>query len=103
MPGQEKMWNPKKSRSCFEAAPLSLSLEVRNKADYNRIVKWLTYPGLEYLFYYSPSDPASDPSAARTFIRNFFDEDREPKGERLNQELMLTEPMVRQDTRFEGD
>ena len=48
-----------------------------------------------------PFRPASDPSAARTFIRNFFDEDRELKGERLNQELMLTEPMVRQDTRFE--
>ena len=97
------MWNPRKSRSCFEAAPSNLSLEVRNKTNYNRIVKWLTYPGLDIPFLLLPFRPASDPSAARTFIRNFFDEDRELKGERLNQELMLTEPMVRQDTRFEGD
>ncbi|KAL8949935.1 MAG: hypothetical protein Q9222_004002 [Ikaeria aurantiellina] len=38
---------------------------------------------------------ASDPSAARTFIRNFFNEDRGSlQGQRLEQELMLTEPMV---------
>ncbi|KAL8716991.1 MAG: hypothetical protein Q9225_005727 [Loekoesia sp. 1 TL-2023] len=42
-----------------------------------------------------PFRPASDPSAARTFIRNFFSEERGPlQGERLQQELMLTEPMV---------
>lgn len=43
-----------------------------------------------------PFRPASDPSAARSFIRNFFSEERgaELKGERLEQELMLTEPMV---------
>lgn len=43
-----------------------------------------------------PFRPASDPSAARSFIRNFFNPDRAPQlqGERLSQELMLTEPMV---------
>ena len=45
-----------------------------------------------------PFRPASDPSAARSFIRNFFNMDRgiDMRGERLEQELMLTEPMVRQ-------
>ncbi|KAL8663918.1 MAG: hypothetical protein Q9202_003467 [Teloschistes flavicans] len=38
---------------------------------------------------------ASDPSAARSFVRNFFNEDRAPlQGRQLGQELMLTEPMV---------
>ena len=43
-----------------------------------------------------PFRPASDPSAARSFIRNFFSVERgaELKGERLEQELLLTEPMV---------
>ncbi|KAL8751559.1 MAG: hypothetical protein Q9184_006031 [Pyrenodesmia sp. 2 TL-2023] len=38
---------------------------------------------------------ARDPSAARTFVRNFFNEERGAlRGNRLEQELMLTEPMV---------
>ena len=54
----------------------------------------LTQPGLDIPFLLLPFRPTSDPSAARTFVRNFFDEDKELKGERLSQELMLTEPMV---------
>ena len=52
---------------------------------------------LDMPFLLLPFRPASDPSAARTFIRNFFSRERgtELKGERLEQELMLTEPMVR--------
>lgn len=58
---------------------------------------------LDMPFLLLPFRPASDPSAARTFIRNFFNEERSPlQGERLEQELMLTEPMVRrlQDSRW---
>ncbi|KAL8735697.1 MAG: hypothetical protein Q9181_002739 [Wetmoreana brouardii] len=50
---------------------------------------------LDMPFLLLPFRPTSDPSAARTFIRNFFNEERGPlRGERLQQELMLTEPMV---------
>lgn len=45
-----------------------------------------------------PFRPTSDPSAARTFIRNYFgggiDRSGLLEGERLLQELRLTEPMV---------
>ena len=56
---------------------------------------------LDLPFLLLPFRPASDPSAARTFIRNFFSMERgsELKGERLEQELMLTEPMVRTNSR----
>ncbi|MCJ1352458.1 MAG: hypothetical protein MMC33_002442 [Icmadophila ericetorum] len=53
---------------------------------------------LDMPFLLLPFRPTSDPSAARTFIRNFFspsDERGGPlEGERLSQELRLTEPMV---------
>ncbi|KAL8994862.1 MAG: hypothetical protein Q9169_005283 [Polycauliona sp. 2 TL-2023] len=50
---------------------------------------------LDLPFLLLPFRPTSDPSAARTFIRNFFNEERGPlHDERLEQELMLTEPMV---------
>jgi Domain of unknown function (DUF1708) len=42
-----------------------------------------------------PFRPTSDPSAARTFIRNFFDKGLALHGEYLTQELRLTEPMVK--------
>ena len=53
-------------------------------------------PALDLPFLLLPFRPASDPSAARTFIRNFFSMERgaSMKGERLEQELLLTEPMV---------
>jgi hypothetical protein len=41
-----------------------------------------------------PFRPTSDPSAARTFIRNFFDRGQALHGSFLLQELRLTEPMV---------
>lgn len=43
-----------------------------------------------------PFRPSSDPSAARTFIRNFFDPQKgvQLRGNDLIQELMLTEPTV---------
>ena len=51
---------------------------------------------LDLPFLLLPFRPASDPSAARTFIRNYFSNERGPQltGERLEQELLLTEPMV---------
>ena len=51
---------------------------------------------LDMPFLLLPFRPASDPSAARTLIRNFFSSERgfELKGERLEQELILTEPVV---------
>ena len=51
---------------------------------------------LDMPFLLLPFRPASDPSGARTFIRNFFSMEKgtELKGERLEQELLLTEPMV---------
>ncbi|KAL8708330.1 MAG: hypothetical protein Q9220_006805 [cf. Caloplaca sp. 1 TL-2023] len=50
---------------------------------------------LDMPFLLLPFRPASDPSAARTFIRNFFNDDHGSfQGQRLEQELMLTEPMV---------
>ncbi|CZS98853.1 related to morphogenesis-related protein MSB1 [Rhynchosporium agropyri] len=47
---------------------------------------------LDTPFLLLPFRPTSDPSAARSFVRNFFD--RGLKGEMLAQELRLTEPMV---------
>lgn len=51
---------------------------------------------LDMPFLLLPFRPASDPSAARSFIRNFFNPDRglQLQGDRLSQELLLTEPMV---------
>ncbi|TGO06822.1 hypothetical protein BTUL_0469g00010 [Botrytis tulipae] len=48
---------------------------------------------LDMPFLLLPFRPTSDPSAARTFIRNFFDK-RQLSREMLAQELRLTEPMV---------
>lgn len=53
---------------------------------------------LDMPFLLLPFRPASDPSAARNFIRNFFKSQYEGsshyRGEGLHQELRLTEPMV---------
>ncbi|PQE20349.1 hypothetical protein CJF30_00001656 [Rutstroemia sp. NJR-2017a BBW] len=48
---------------------------------------------LDTPFLLLPFRPTSDPSAARTFIRNFFDRGN-LRGDALAQELLLTEPMV---------
>jgi hypothetical protein len=50
--------------------------------------------GLDIPFMLLPFRPTSDPSAARSFIRNFFDKGQALHGEHLRQELRLTEPMV---------
>ena len=53
---------------------------------------------LDMPFLLLPFRPTSDPSAARSFIRNYFgggiDKSGQLQGERLLQELRLTEPMV---------
>ncbi|KAF3388008.1 Morphogenesis-related protein MSB1 [Talaromyces pinophilus] len=53
--------------------------------------------GLDIPFLLLPFRPSSDPSAARTFIRNFFNAEQKGaplQGDALIQELRLTEPMV---------
>jgi len=50
---------------------------------------------LDMPFFLLPFRPTSDPSAARNFVRTFFDRARYLHGEALAQELRLTEPMVR--------
>lgn len=63
----------------------------------------ITLLALDIPFLLLPFRPASDPSAARTFIRNYFNPSFDPvtgkvrrlEGEHLSQELRLTEPMVR--------
>lgn len=61
--------------------------------------KLLTYSsGLDIPLLLLPFRPSSDPSAARTFIRNYFfpPNDRDPlKGNALANELRMTEIMVR--------
>lgn len=53
-----------------------------------------------------PFRPASNLSAARTFIRNYFNPTEEKggalEGDRLEQELRLTEPLVRFLKKLEG-
>ncbi|KAL1872598.1 hypothetical protein Plec18167_006716 [Paecilomyces lecythidis] len=56
----------------------------------------LKFRALDIPFLLLPFRPSSDPSAARTFIRNYFNLERSTplRGEALMQELRLTEPMV---------
>ena len=58
------------------------------------MLMFLRTTALDIPFLLLPFRPASDPSAARTFIRNFFKEENGMQAERLTQELLLTEPMV---------
>ncbi|KHN96802.1 uncharacterized protein MAM_05358 [Metarhizium album ARSEF 1941] len=50
--------------------------------------------GLDIPFLLLPYRPTSNPSAVRTFIRRFFDDNFALKGDILVQELRMTEPMV---------
>lgn len=52
--------------------------------------------GLDMPFLLLPFRPASDPSAARTFVRNIFHQERGTilQGEALMQELRMAEPPV---------
>ena len=59
--------------------------------------------GLDMPFLLLPFRPTSDPSAARTFVRNYFfpQTDREEmRGDTLTRELRLTEPIVRMLPRY---
>lgn len=69
---------------------VSSTIQCGNGADLMRAV------ALDIPFLLLPFRPASDPSAARSFIRNYFNPDRglQLQGDRLSQELLLTEPMV---------
>lgn len=58
---------------------------------------------LDMPFLLLPFRPTSDPSAARTFIRHFFDRGQRLYGEALAQELRLTEPMVRLNSTSDAD
>ncbi|KAK0384112.1 hypothetical protein NLU13_8201 [Sarocladium strictum] len=49
---------------------------------------------LDLPFLLLPFRPTSDPSAVRTFIRHFFDQSHQLRGEALVQEIRMTEPMV---------
>ncbi|KAI2777472.1 DUF1708-domain-containing protein [Daldinia loculata] len=49
---------------------------------------------LDLPFLLLPFRPTSDPSAVRTFIRHFFNDEQNLRGEALVQELRMTEPMV---------
>ncbi|GFP56633.1 hypothetical protein ACSS6W_004873 [Trichoderma asperelloides] len=50
--------------------------------------------GLDHPFFLLPFRPTSNPSAVRTFIRNFFSQNPPISGELLLQELRMTDPMV---------
>ncbi|KAJ9196934.1 hypothetical protein DTO164E3_4231 [Paecilomyces variotii] len=56
----------------------------------------LKFRALDIPFLLLPFRPSSDPSAARTFVRNYFNLERSTplRGEALKQELKLTEAMV---------
>jgi Domain of unknown function (DUF1708) len=57
----------------------------------------LTFSGLDVPLLILPFRPSSDPSAARTFVRNYFfpQVEREPlRGNALASELKMTEVMV---------
>ncbi|GAB1208874.1 hypothetical protein APSETT445_007639 [Aspergillus pseudonomiae] len=61
----------------------------------------LSSTGLQTPFLLLPFRPASDASAARTFIRNYFNQAQAkgspPKGDALAQELRLTDPILARD------
>lgn len=67
-----------------------------------RITDYSLDPALDVPFLLLPFRPTSDPSAARTFVRNYFnqsfDKGAPVDGDALAQELRLTEPMVRKPT-----
>lgn len=73
--------------------PFHLSTFLASRADYHRPPP----TGLDLPFLLLPFRPSSDPSSARTFVRNFFSPPAGHGplcGEALKRELRLTEPMV---------
>lgn len=85
-----------KSRGMFEHQMVALIVAF---ISYTHIIVTLANPspavGLDMPFMLLPFRPTSDPSAARSFIRSFFERGQAMHGEHLKQELRLTEPMVR--------
>lgn len=59
-----------------------------------RCTEELKARALDLPFLLLPFRPTSDPSAVRTFVRHFFDNNGSLRGEPLAQELRMTEPMV---------
>ncbi|KAH6692333.1 hypothetical protein F5X68DRAFT_57742 [Plectosphaerella plurivora] len=59
-----------------------------------RCTEELKARALDHPFLLLPFRPTSDPSAVRTFIRHFFDNQHQMRGEQLAQDLRMTEPMV---------
>lgn len=95
--GCAKMSSPKRSKNYSGDVPMNSSRKVCCTLPSlpSTDIENDALPALDLPFLLLPFRPASDPSAARTFIRNFFNEERGPlHDERLEQELLLTEPMV---------
>ncbi|PKS12791.1 hypothetical protein jhhlp_001002 [Lomentospora prolificans] len=79
-----KKWDDASTRKSVE--PEEIQELIR------RCTEELKSRALNLPFLLLPFRPASDPSAVRTFIRHFFDQNM--RGESLAQELRMTEPMV---------
>ncbi|CAI4218667.1 unnamed protein product [Parascedosporium putredinis] len=79
-----KKWDDASTRKTVE--PEEIQELIR------RCTEELKSRALNLPFLLLPFRPASDPSAVRTFIRHFFDQNM--RGESLAQELRMTEPMV---------
>lgn len=93
-----------KGKRCVQLAakllPFAHSMPVEYRVPQANIFSILA---LDMPFMILPFRPTSDPSAARTFIRNFFDRGQALHGDCLTQELRLTEPMVKPIFRPLGD
>ncbi|KAH8682159.1 hypothetical protein BX600DRAFT_505773 [Xylariales sp. PMI_506] len=59
-----------------------------------RCTQELKSRALNHPFLLLPFRPTSDPSSVRIFIRRFFDDNQNMRGEALAQELRMSEPMV---------
>lgn len=104
--GRARRLNQRRSKSYYGDAPMNSSQEVRltrlgacRQSAVRNVYTDVAHIGLDVPFLLLPFRPASDPSATRTFIRNFFGANsltsNPPRGEMLMQELRLTEPLVR--------
>ncbi|KAI3318536.1 DUF1708-domain-containing protein [Xylariaceae sp. AK1471] len=79
----------------WEDAYARTSVEPEEVQDLiHRCTAELKARALDHPFLLLPFRPTSDPSAVRTFIRHFFDDNHHMYGEALAQELRMTEPMV---------
>jgi hypothetical protein len=109
MHGRARQWSQMKYKSFCTGVHWNSSREVRmigklaasivheSVQVYGGVTQANVCPllALDMPFMILPFRPTSDPSAARTFIRNFFDRGQALHDEYLTQELRLTEPMVK--------